>query len=74
MLSGPQIRDGTVLQEFLANSIADSNQTEQVDTGRRTSIAQLIDEYVQKNAGILESYFTEGGDNVSSNYILGNIE
>ena len=74
VLSGPQIRDGTVLQEFLANSIADSNQTEQVDTGRRTSIEQLIDEYVQKNAGILESYFTEGGDNVSSNYILGNIE
>lgn len=74
VLSGPQIRDGTVLQEFLANSIADSNQTEQVDTRRRTSIEQLIDEYVQKNAGILESYFTEGGDNVSSNYILGNIE
>lgn len=74
VLSGPQIRDGTVLQEFLANSIADSNQTEQVDTGRRTSIEQLIDEYVPKNAGILESYFTEGGDNVSSNYILGNIE
>lgn len=74
VLSGPQIRDGTVLQQFLANSIADSNQTEQVDTGRRTSIEQLIDEYVQKNAGILESYFTEGGDNVSSNYILGNIE
>ena len=44
VLSGPQIRDGTVLQEFLANSIADSNQTEQVDTGRRTSIEQLIDE------------------------------
>ena len=74
VLSGPQIRDGTVLQQFLANSIADSNQTEQVDTERRTSIEQLIDEYVQKNAGILESYFTEGGDNVSSNYILGNIE
>lgn len=74
VLSSPQIRDGTVLQQFLANSIADSNQTEQVDTGRRTSIEQLIDEYVQKNAGILESYFTEGGDNVSSNYILGNIE
>ena len=74
VLSGPQIRDGTVLQQFLANSIADSNQTEQVDTGRRTSIEQLIDEYVQKNAGILESYFTEGGDNVSSNYIQGNIE
>lgn len=29
---------------------------------------------MEKNAGILESYFTEGGDNVSSNYILGTIE
>ena len=74
VLNGPQIRDGTVLQEFLANSIADSNQTEQVKSERRASIEQLIDEYVQKNAGILESYFTEGGDNVSSNYILGDIE
>ena len=74
VLSGPQIRDGTVLQDFLSNSIAESNQTEQVDTERRASIEQLIDEYVQKNAGILESYFTEGGDNVSSSYILGNIE
>lgn len=29
---------------------------------------------MQKNAGILERYFTEGGDNVSSNYILGDVE
>lgn len=29
---------------------------------------------MEKNAGILKSYFTEGGDNVSSNYILGTIE
>ena len=74
VLNGPQIRDGTVLQEFLSKSIADLNQSESVNTDQRTRLESLINEYVVKNAGILESYFTEGGDNVSSNYILGNIE
>ena len=74
VLNGPQVRNGTVLQEFLANTIADANQTETVEGTRRDNIQRLLDEYVQKNTGILESYFTEGGDNVSSSYILGNIE
>jgi len=74
VLDGPQIRDKTVLREFLANTIASLNQKEEVNTERRTKIERLIDEYVVKNTGILESYFTEGGDNVSSNYILNDIE
>ena len=74
VLSGPQIRDGAVLREYLANTIADANQNEQVKSDRLTNIQRLLDEYVEKNAGLLESYFTEGGDTVSSNYILGNIE
>ena len=74
VLSGPQVRDGTVLQEFLANTIADANQNEQVQSERRASIQRLVDAYVDKNTGILESYFTDGGDNVSSNYILNDIE
>lgn len=74
VLDGPQIRDGKILQEFLANSIADSHHSEEVGTQQRSEIERLIASYVEKNAGILESYFTEGGDNVSSNYILGSIE
>ena len=74
VLSGPQVRDGTVLQEFLANSIADSTQSEQVSTDRRTRIQSLLDEYVVKNSDLLASYYTEGGQNVSSSYILGDIQ
>lgn len=74
VLSGPQVRNGTVLQEFLSKTIADYDQTEAVESDRRGSIQRLIDEYVIKNAGILQSYYVEGGDNVSSNYILGDIE
>ena len=71
---GPQIRDGKILQEFIANSIADSQNSEAVGAQQRSEIERLIASYVEKNAGILKSYFTEGGDNVSSNYILGTIE
>ena len=74
VLDGPQIRDGKILQEFIANSIADSQNSEEVGTQQRSEIERLIASYVEKNAGILKSYFTEGGDNVSSNYILGTIE
>lgn len=74
VLDGPQIRDGKILQEFIANSIADSKNSEAVGAQQRSEIERLIASYVEKNAGILKSYFTEGGDNVSSNYILGTIE
>lgn len=74
VLDGPQIRDGKILQEFIANSIADSQNSEAVGAQQRSEIERLIASYVEKNAGILKSYFTEGGDNVSSNYILGTIE
>ena len=74
VLDGPQIRDGTVLREYLANTISDAQQTEEVQSDRLDSIQRLLDEYVLKNTGLLESYFTDGGDTVSSNYILGNIE
>ena len=74
VLDGPQIRDGKILQKFIANSIADSQNSEAVGTQQRSEIERLIASYVEKNAGILKSYFTEGGDNVSSNYILGTIE
>ena len=74
VLDGPQIRDGKILQEFIANSIADSQNSETVGAQQRSEIERLIASYVEKNAGILKSYFTEGGDNVSSNYILGTIE
>lgn len=74
VLDGPQVRDGTVLREFLANTITEALQYEQVTGERLNSIQSLLDEYVVKNAGLLESYFIEGGDTVSSSYILNNIE
>lgn len=74
VLDGPQVRDRTVLREFLANSIASLNQDEEVNLEHRTRMESLIQEYVEKNAGLLKSYFTEGGDTVSSNYILSDIE
>lgn len=74
VLNGPQVRDGEVLRKFLANSITTSNQQEAVETERRQKIDSLIQQYVEKNTGILESYFTEDGENVSSSYILKEIE
>ena len=74
VLNGPQVRDGEVLRKFLANSITSSNQKEAVETERRQKIDSLIQQYVEKNTGILESYFTEDGENVSSSYILKEIE
>lgn len=74
VLNGPQVRDGEVLRKFLANSITNSNQKESLETERRQKIDSLIQQYVEKNTGILESYFTENGENVSSSYILKEIE
>lgn len=74
VLSGPQVRDGTVLREFLSNTITDALQNEQVTSDRRASIQHLLDEYVVKNAGLMEGYLNENGDAISSNYILNNIE
>ena len=74
VLDGPQVRDGTVLQEFLANTISDARQNEQVSSEQRASLQSLLDKYVEKNAGLLKDYFTDGGSSVSSNYILSNIE
>lgn len=61
-------------RNLLQTGIADSQNSEAVGAQQRSEIERLIASYVEKNAGILKSYFTEGGDNVSSNYILGTIE
>ena len=74
MLNGPQVRDGTVLQEYLANCIETAKQDEQITTEQRDSLWNLTDQYVYKNADLLKNYFTDRGDVVSSEYILNNIE
>ena len=74
VLNGPQVRDGTVLREYLANSIETAKQNEQVTAGQRDSLRSLTDQYVYKNADLLENYFTDRGEVVSSDYILNNIE
>ena len=74
VLNGPQVRDGTVLQEYLANCIETAKQDEQITTEQRDSLWNLTDQYVYKNADLLKNYFTDRGDVVSSEYILNNIE
>lgn len=74
VLAGPQVRNGEVLRNFLANSIASSEQQEKLLAERREKINTLLAQYVEKNTGILSSYFTEQEENVSSNYILKEIE
>lgn len=74
VLNGPQVRDGTVLQEYLANTIETAKQNEQITTEQRDSLWSLTDQYVYKNADLLQNYFTDRGEVVSSDYIMGNIE
>lgn len=74
VLNGPQVRDGTVLQEYLANTIETAKQNEQIATEQRDSLWSLTDQYVYKNADLLQNYFTDRGEVVSSDYILNNIE
>lgn len=74
VLNGPQVRDGTVLQEYLANCIETAKQTEQITTEQRDSLWGLTDQYVYKNADLLKNYFTDRGEVVSAEYILNNIE
>ena len=74
VLNGPQVRDGTVLQEYLANTIEAAKQNEQITTEQRDSLWSLTDQYVYKNADLLQNYFTDRGEVVSSDYILNNIE
>ena len=66
--------DGTVLQEYLANTIETAKQNEQITTEQRDSLWSLTDQYVYKNADLLQNYFTDRGEVVSSDYILNNIE
>ena len=54
VLNGPQVRDGTVLQEYLANCIETAKQTEQITTEQRDSLWGLTDQYVYKNADLLK--------------------
>ena len=45
VLNGPQVRDGTVLQEYLANTIETAKQNEQITTEQRDSLWSLTDQY-----------------------------
>ena len=49
-------------------------QNEQITTEQRDSLWSLTDQYVYKNADLLQNYFTDRGEVVSSDYILNNIE
>ncbi len=46
VLNGPQVRDGTVLQEYLANCIETAKQDEQITTEQRDSLWNLTNQYV----------------------------
>lgn len=52
VLTGPQIKDGNVLREYLANQISNSVNTEQNASQKRQLIKSLIDHYVNRNRDI----------------------
>lgn len=60
VLNGPQVRDGTVLQEYLANTIETAKQNEQITTEQRDSLWSLTDQYVYKNADLLQTTLLTG--------------
>lgn len=52
VLSGPQIKDGNILREYLANRISTSINTEANATQQRQLIKTLIDDFVNRNRDI----------------------
>ena len=74
VLDGPQVRDGEVLRHALENSIADSEQREEVQTQRREKLDALIDNFVEQNVTMPGILNDKEDNTVSSDYILGDIE
>lgn len=72
VLNGPQVKDGEVLRNHLANDIATSQQDDQVKTEQRNKISALIDNFVNKNLGMPGE--RADGDTIESDYILNDIE
>lgn len=72
VLDGPQVKDGDILREYLANQITESNQTEHNKSDRRALIKKLIDNYVERNKGIMGGSISDDEDYVQS--ILRQIE
>ncbi len=72
VLSGPQVKDGIVLKNHLANDIAVSEQNEVVQGEQRKKIGSLIDNYVKKNLGMPGEM--SDGDTIASDYIMNQIE
>lgn len=71
VLSGPQVKDGVVLKNHLANDIAVAKQNEDVQKDQRKKITALIDNYVEKNLGMPGEM--SDGDTIASDYILNQI-
>lgn len=72
VLKGPQMKDGTVLKNHIANNIAQSQQNEAVQKEQRKKITDLVDNYVNKNLGMPGEM--SDGDTIASDYILDHIE
>lgn len=72
VLNGPQVKDGEVLKNHIANDIATSKQEDQVKTEQREKISALIDNFVNKNLGMPGE--RADGDTIESDYILKEIE
>ncbi len=72
VLNGPQMKDGIVLKNHIANDIAESEQNENVQKEQRKKISDLIDNYVEKNLGMPGEM--SDGDTIASDYILDHIE
>ena len=74
VLNGPQVKDGEVLRNYIANEISNSTQRESVQTAQRNDLKTLMQQYVEKNNGIIGRYITAEGEIVSDSYILKDIE
>lgn len=72
ILNGPQVKDGVVLKNHLANDIAVSEHNEGVQKEQRAKINSLIDNYVDKNLGMPGEM--SDGDTIASDYIMNQIE
>lgn len=50
VLDGPQVRDGELLMNYLANEISSSEQTEQLKTEQLEKLKKVIDNFVLKSS------------------------
>lgn len=72
VLKGPQVKDGVLLKNHIANEIALSEQSESVKREQRKKLGSLTEKYVENNAEF--SATGNGTDAPESGHILNRVE